>query len=58
MSQHEEMIVDMATLHDLALEPLTPQGVAAMLALVDQIEGNLDLAAGAAQALGKATSFS
>lgn len=57
-TQHEEMIADLGTLQDVVAGPLTQASMAVMSAILDGIEDNLALAKGAAQALGKLTSFS
>lgn len=53
-TQHEELIVDAAALHDLALEEPTNEVVAAMSAILGRIEENVGLALTAARALGRA----
>lgn len=56
-TQHEEMVADGAALQTMLLEDLTPASMAAMDDLIEHFAENLALAAGAAQALGKGTSF-
>lgn len=57
-TQHEEMVADCGALLEVVQEDLTTASMMAMEELVTRIEWNLDLAAGAAQALGQSTSFS
>lgn len=52
-TQHEELIVDAATLHELALEEPTDEAIAVMSALLDRIEENVGLALTAARILGR-----
>ena len=50
MTQHEEMVSDLAALQDLALEDLTPASMAQMELLIERLAWNLELASGAGQA--------
>lgn len=49
-TQHEEMVTDLAALQDATQEALTPASMAAMSALLEQVEDNLALAKGGAPA--------